>query len=466
MNAKLSQFLRSRAEVRMRSPISLPPITQEFNSLHDELFSFYTYQLPRKPALQPRGGLSTPKKQLQLWREFQHSGADILPLTIDSNTRQNDYKSATSLYNKALTTGADTLNGYPILSIGLEKTKEIIHEISMPISLRHGTPDARLLVETAFSAGIYEIEGGGISYLFPYSKSYPLDICLANWRYVDRLCAFYNHNGAPVIRESFAPLTSTLVHPVISSLVQIIELVLAAKEGVMNFSVSISQTGNLAQDIATYNSLKGLVAWARSCFLEDDINIFYVYHQWMGAFPISRVKADALLAYANFTAMLMGCDKTILKTRDEALGIPSLTANAEACIAAKYTRDRFSLSSVSITSSFIEEESEFCFREVQKLLQIVLHSPNVNIYECISRAFRDGIIDIPFSPHISNLGMHSCKRALDGTIRVFTPGKIPFSDRFLKREKSLLETQVEPLNSSIDSIVSMILHFADPDDLQ
>ena len=465
MNFAESQFLRTRQEVRSRSPIYLPPVAREFDNLNSSLFSFNTYRRLYSPALQPRGGLSTPNKQYLLWKVLQKSGADILPLTIDSNTRQNDYRTASELAKQAAEMESDTLNGYPLLSIDLSTTQDIIQNINQPISLRHGTPDARLLVEAALSAGIYEIEGGGISYLFPYSKSYPLDMCLANWRYVDRLCAFYNRNEAPVIRESFAPLTSTLVHPIISSLVQILELAMAAREGVKYFSVSISQTGNLAQDLATYQSLRRLVSWVCESFLDIQITTFFVYHQWMGAFPFSRVKADQLLSYANITAMLMNCDKLILKTRDEALGVPSAEANSDACKAALYTRDMFSLTSLNLSSPDIEEEVERMFRQGQHLFKKVVNNNHDDIYERVSVAFRSGMIDIPFSPHISNIGLHSCRRSADGSIRVFNPGKIPFTDCFLERERDLLKPQYSSDPVSIDSTVKMILHFADLEDL-
>ena len=43
-----------------------------------------------------------------------------------------------------------------------------------------------------------EIEGGPICYSLPYSKNYPLDMCFANWRYIDKVCAYYNQLGIPI----------------------------------------------------------------------------------------------------------------------------------------------------------------------------------------------------------------------------------------------------------------------------
>ena len=77
---------------------------------------------------------------------------------------------ASELYRASIERKTDKLNGYPLLSIPISTTREMVRSIEKPISLRHGTPDARLLVEAALSSGILEIEGGGICYCLPYSK--------------------------------------------------------------------------------------------------------------------------------------------------------------------------------------------------------------------------------------------------------------------------------------------------------
>lgn len=45
----------------------------------------------------------------------------------------------------------------------------------MPVQVRHGTPDARLLTEIAYAGGFTSYEGGGISYNLPYCK-------MSRWR--------------------------------------------------------------------------------------------------------------------------------------------------------------------------------------------------------------------------------------------------------------------------------------------
>ncbi len=104
------------------------------------------------------------------------------------------------------------LNGYPLINHGYRTTREMVTYFKTPISLRHGTPDARLLVEVALASGIFEIEGGPITYLLPYSKNFPLDrhfyleICREGM-----LLATQELNWNLLIRESFGALNLAII---------------------------------------------------------------------------------------------------------------------------------------------------------------------------------------------------------------------------------------------------------------
>ena len=79
-------------------------------------------------------------------------------MTIDSHTRLNDYKTAELLLGRSVMENANLLNGFH-LQFTVMKSPGGLQRRQKPISLRHGTPDARLLIETALAAGVTEIEG-------------------------------------------------------------------------------------------------------------------------------------------------------------------------------------------------------------------------------------------------------------------------------------------------------------------
>jgi len=113
------------------------------------LFISHRFRESNKMLVQPRGGFPTYEKVFKLYEEFISAGVDVLPLTIDSNTRLNDYATAKKMLILSEENDVDMLNGYPLINHGYRTTRKMITHFNTPVSLRHGTPDARLLVEVA-----------------------------------------------------------------------------------------------------------------------------------------------------------------------------------------------------------------------------------------------------------------------------------------------------------------------------
>jgi methylaspartate mutase epsilon subunit len=294
-----------------------------------DLFISHNFKTKNKMLVQPRGGFPTYKKQFALNEFFVEANVDVLPLTIDSNTRLNDYATAKKMLRLSEENEVDMLNGYPLVNHGYRNTRKMVTHFNKPVSLRHGTPDARLLIETAIASGIFEIEGGPITYLLPYSKNFPLDKAFLYWKYVEKVCANYSKLNEPINRESFGPLTATLVPPAITIVIQLLEMLLSLEEGVKSFSVSFSQTGSMNQDIVMGAVIKKLAKHYAESINCGDAHINLVYHQWMGAFPTNKDFAEQLINMSTVIASMVGANKIITKTREEASGILIKEANAK-----------------------------------------------------------------------------------------------------------------------------------------
>ena len=104
-------------------------------------------------------------------------------------------------------------NGFPAVCHGVPGCKRVYGAVNVPLQARHGTPDGRLLAEIIHASGWTSNEGGGISYNIPYAKNTSLEETIKYWQYVDRLVGFYEEQGIRINRESFGPLTGTLVPP-------------------------------------------------------------------------------------------------------------------------------------------------------------------------------------------------------------------------------------------------------------
>ncbi len=414
-----------------------------------DLFISHNFKTKNKMLVQPRGGFPTYKKQYALNEFFVEANVDVLPLTIDSNTRLNDYATAKKMLCLSEENDVDMLNGYPLVNHGYRTTRKMITHFNKPVSLRHGTPDARLLIETAIASGIFEIEGGPITYLLPYSKNFPLDKAFLYWKYVEKVCANYSKLNEPINRESFGPLTATLVPPAITIVIQLLEMLLSLEEGVKSFSVSFSQTGSMNQDIVMGAVIKKLAKHYANEINCGDACINLVYHQWMGAFPTNKDYAEQLINMSTVIASMVGANKIITKTREEASGIPTKEANAKTVANTQYTLGILN----GLPNIVDEEEEEILTLEVHAIMDAVFNDSADTLWRKVFNSIKNGTIDVPFSPHIINHNEMITIRDANKNIRIIKRGNVPIPDRCFEYEKAQCD-----LTKDTTSIVNDIIH--------
>jgi methylaspartate mutase epsilon subunit len=414
-----------------------------------DLFISHHFKDKNKMLVQPRGGFPTYAQQYALYEYFVDADVDVLPLTVDSNTRLNDYATAKKMLRLSEENEMDMLNGYPLVTHGYRTTRKMITHFNKPVSLRHGTPDARLLIETAIASGIFEIEGGPITYLLPYSKNFPLDKAMLYWKYVERVCADYSRLNQPINRESFGPLTATLVPPAITIVIQLLEMLLSLEEGVKSFSVSFAQQGSMNQDIVTGAVLRKLAKHYAAEIDSSDAAIHLVYHQWMGAFPNNQNFAEQLINLSTVIASMVGADKIITKTREEATGIPTKEANAKTVADTQYCLGILN----GLPRIVDEQEEEILTLEVQAIMEAVFNDPADTLWRKVFNSIKNGTIDVPFSPHIINQNDMITIRDANRNIRIIERGKVPIPDRSYDYERAQCD-----LSKDTTSIVNDIIH--------
>ena len=376
---------------------------------------------------QPRAGVADLNSHRELLLYLQdEGGADLLPSTIDSYTRQNRYEEAEKGLAESVLEGRSLLNGFPAVNHGVRNCRSLVESLSVPVQVRHGTPDARLLAEITLAAGFTAYEGGGISYNIPYAKRVPLEQSIRHWQYVDRLVGYYEEQGITINREPFGPLTGTLVSPCISHSVAVIEAILAAKQGVKNITVGYGQCGNLTQDVAALQTLSMLAEEYLQAEGLNDVEITTVFHQWMGGFPADEAKAFGVISLGGLTAALGKATKVIVKTTHEALGIPTKEANAQGIRATKQVLNMLS-DQVYPENPLLAEEREVILRETRLILDKTRELGEGDWAVGAVRAFAAGVIDVPFAPSSFNAGRTMPARDNQGAVRFLSWGNLPFT---------------------------------------
>ena len=380
----------------------------------------------KNTLVQPRAGVPVVERHIELLQHLQDQGeADLLPTTIDSYTRQNRYTEAENGINESLRLDRAMLNGFPAVNHGVAKCRQVIESVNVPVQVRHGTPDARLLAEIAYAGGFTSYEGGGISYNLPYCKNIPMERTIRDWQYVDRLTGLYEEMGVSINREPYGPLTGTLVPPCISHAAAIIEALLAAEQGVKNITVGYGQCGNLVQDIAAIHTLEELTDEYLHKYGYTDVVVTTVLHQWMGGFPADEAKAFGVISMGSMIAALSKATKVIVKTPHEAVGIPTMEANAQGLRCTKQVVNM--LRDQTYQSRELEEEKEIIRMETRAIVDKCFELGNGDIALGICRGVASGALDVPFAPCRFNAGQMLPARDNNGAVRILNFGNLPFS---------------------------------------
>ncbi len=468
-NKKISdgEFARLREEVLMQWPTGKDVNLEEAVAYHKAMpvsRNFSQKLIDAKNAgktlVQPRAGVPVVEEHIKLMQYLQDNGeADLLPSTIDSYTRQNRYEEAENGIAESIRLGRAMLNGFPAVNHGVAKCRQVIESVHVPMQVRHGTPDARLLTEIAYAGGFTSYEGGGISYNLPYCKNIPMERTIRDWQYVDRLTGLYEEMGVSINREPYGPLTGTLVPPCISHAAAIIEALLAAEQGVKNITVGYGQCGNMVQDIAAIRTLQELTDEYLQKYGYTDVQVTTVLHQWMGGFPADEAKAFGVISSGSMIAALSKATKVIVKTPHEAVGIPTMEANAQGLRCTKQVVNM--MADQTFHHANLEEEKEIIRLETRCIVDKCFELGGGDIAVGVCRGVEAGVLDVPFAPCRANAGLMLPCRDNDGAVRILNMGNLPFTKELQDfhagkiQERALAEKRKASFQMVIDDVYAI-----------
>lgn len=400
--------------------------------------------------VQPRSGVAMIGEQIKLFKNFKRAGAKVLSYQVDSLTRNNNYSGAEEAIRESRLLGVSTMNGFPVVNHGVTGLRKIAQQISVPLQTRHSTRDPRLLAEISYAGGVTSFEGGAICYNIPYYKDYPLADSIRNWQYVDYLTGFYyKHFGIVLDREFFGTLTATLIPPCLAIVTNILETLLAVRQGVKCVSLGYAEQGHRSQDIAAIRMMGEMTSEILGNMGYQDVQLNTVFHQYMAAFPPCENRADELIRNSAVTAARSGATRVIGKTPVEAFRIPTLTDNLTGIelihsgIAAA--------AECYIDEARIAAECAVIRREVEAILESIILCGHGDIAQGVVTGFAKGLLDIPFSPSVHNRGEVMTTRDVEGAVRFLSFGNLEFDreTRQFHEDKVSERRRAEGINSHL-----------------
>jgi methylaspartate mutase epsilon subunit len=405
------------------------------------------------PLFQPRTGVADIEQQIGLLQHLESEGSDVSSVQLDAASRSRMYDKAEMGKDLSIERKQSQLNGFPIPVYGVKEVRRLITSLQRPFQLRGGGPDHRFTYEIALGAGISALEGGFICYCLPYDKLTSPTESLRNWQFIDRLSAYYDEmHGVSINREYFGTLTATLIEPSLAIVVNVIQAILTAQQGVKSITVGYAEQGNRAQDIAAVQSLEEMTNAYLHLFNFHDVKVTSVYHQFMAAFPSDYAKAEELIFNSSITATLAGATKVMVKTAVEAIRIPDRYDNAKAVQLSK--KGALAAGNYTVDKRKVDIEKSLIQREVKQIMEVVIELGNGSIAKGAIKAIEEGVVDIPWSPSIYNKGKVVGVRDIDGAVRFYDFGNLPFDDEVknFHREKVHIRKTMER-DSSIFSLL-------------
>jgi len=410
---------------------------------------------------QPRGGFATIAQHKGLLETLDREGlADIVPTTTDSYTRNERFAEAAKGVEESERLGRSMLNGFPVVNAGIATCRELTAAVNKPIISLTGTSFPRLTGEITYAAGFTGYLGSGVAYTTSYTKETSIAEGIRNYQYLDRLVALYGEMGVALHRRQPSFLTGTNIPPCIGIAVAIVDLLLAAAQGVKQYGLELGQALNLIQDSVAVEVCGELAQEYLKRKGHEDVFTSVTMLHWMGAWPTDRAQSFGLMVYGGFAAAVGGAVSITTKSAAEAMGIPTPEENAEGLRAARmgiYLARNVNLRELPE----YQAEKEVLETEVRSLVDKVLEMGEGDVAVGVVRALEAGVLDVPWSPNRECRSAVMPARDADGYLRIVDFGALAIPERIrayhrerLKKAARLSGTAFGP-DQAIDSVYEL-----------
>lgn len=156
----------------------------------------------------------------------------------------------------------------------------------------------------------------------------PVLECIHNFQYVDRLLGWFEEHGVTVAREAGGFPSGTITPPCVMIVSSIIELLLAAEQGVKNLYSSYQLNSCVIQDIAAIRVQSKLCKeYLEKRGYKDTFYMQTAFH-WSGPYPNDPNQAIARICMDTVICAYAKVNKIMVKSPEEGKGVPTKEGNA------------------------------------------------------------------------------------------------------------------------------------------
>jgi methylaspartate mutase epsilon subunit len=410
----------------------------------------------KRVLLQPRFGVATLEAQAEGMRVLETEGqADLLTMSSDTYSRREDFAKANDAVKKSYDAGRSLLNGFPAAIYGVAGSRRVTEATSVPVGGRGATGSPQAYNAMMLAGGATEFNGSALAFVMNVEARMEVGRAIRNAQFIDRMIGKLTERGAQPAKESSTIVSGTIVPPPVAVVCGVIEVLLAAEQGVKYHCVAYPVNSSVIQDIAASRVMREFCdAYARRAG-HHDIEIAYAIHQWLGPFPEDKSRALARIAFDSATAVYAGVEKVLVKSSEEGQGTPTNQGNVEGLRATRQGIDLARGQRVPECTE-LEEECEQIRKESRAILDAIFELGNGDIAVGVSRAIEQGVYEFPYSVNKWNRGRMLVCRDESGAVRFLDAGNLPLDERIRRWHRDKLKRRLESVVDEYDLVIEDI----------
>jgi methylaspartate mutase epsilon subunit len=470
-NKKIDEdiFLKERQEVLAQWPTGKEVDLEEAIAFHKSMPP--GQNLPRKleeakekeEAYPVTGmGKATLEEQLELWKYLEDVGqADILGTSVDSFSRTLNFSASENGIKESQRTGKSILNGVPVVNHGIHRLRNAITALKVPVSLRYGAVDPRLIDEVGLAGGHTGTAPDGIYSFWNMNSKLPLETSLRIHQYVMRLIGYYEEKGVPINCGTQGMYDGGMLPPSMVSAAVLTQVLMYAAQGARHIGMHYHLRGNLVQDMASSAVLRKLAREYLDKFGYPDAVTSLSVGLALLRYPEEIGSAFGIICANTLSAILCQAQSNDIRTPAEAVTIPTKEDLAISLRCAKMMSALVRKQKIEIDQKAVMIESEREEVEVRLIIERVLGLGEGDVAVGAVRAVQSGVLDNPFSTN----SQVACKvlgvKDNEGAVRYLDTGNLPFTseirdfhrEKISEREKK--RGQALDYSTVIDDIMSI-----------
>jgi methylaspartate mutase epsilon subunit len=458
-NRKLSEdeFFKEREEVLAQWPtgkdIDLDEAIEYHKQVpaHKNMVHKLRYARERGEIYATTGmGKTTIEEQIELLKYTEREGrADVLGLTPDSITRQNDYKEAQRGLDESIKAGRSMLNGLPVVNHGVSGIRRITEAVNCPVQPRYGGADTRLCDEILLAGGCSCSCPDIFMDFWQHHAKASLERVIETHQYSLRLIGYYTEHGVPMWSAAQGFYGAGLP-PSLQAAAAIISLMAAAEQGVKNMGLMVACQGNLIQDVAAGRVRVKLLKEYVSKAGHNHIDVFPQVSFCLMAYPV-EVGANFTIVYMNtLMAKLIGGQLNDIRTVAEAKAIPTKEDMAYTFRTAKMIENLLQSQKIGVDEKEIELEARIQEMEVRCILDKVLDFGDGDSLAGAAKAVEAGVLDNPFAANRAAVAKVMSIKDSEGAIRYFDTGNLPFTKEIVDYHKEKIAEREKKLGTKVN----------------